>query len=157
MYSIINKLIKAWEEITLVTQGKSSKHVKSKVTSKLNKLLDILNCICVIQLCSKNSCSSNCMENTHINCSCLKETKIIKTELIYIYYQRHKTGSLSCFQIGPPDIQEHNKLKAKAHRKQRAIKREKTLFQEEPTTSTVNVLLEKSSTKEDSSVGSCCE
>ena len=97
------------------------------------------------------------MENTHINCSCLKETKIIKTELIYIYYQRHKTGSLSCFQIGPADIQEHNKLKAKAHRKQRAIEREKTLFQKEPTTSTVNVLLEKSSTKEDSSVGSRCE
>ena len=80
-----------------------------------------------------------------------------KTELLFIYNQRQKTGSLSCFEIGPPDIREHNKLKAKAQRKQRTIEREKMLFQKEPSTFTGNVLLEKSSTAEDSSVGSCCE
>ena len=73
------------------------------------------------------------------------------------FSRRHKTRSLSCFHIGPPDIQEHNKLKFKAQRKQRAIEREKTLFQEKPSTSTENVLLEESSTEEDSSVESCCE
>ena len=85
--------------------------------------------------------------------------KIPKIELLYmyIYYQRQITGSLSCFQIGPPDIQEHNKLKAKAQRKQRTIEREKKLFQDESSTFAEDVLLEKSSTEEDSSVGSCCE
>ena len=64
---IINKLNKAWEETTLVEQSKSSKHAKNKVTSKLYKFFDILNCKRVIQLRSENSCSSNCTGDAHIN------------------------------------------------------------------------------------------
>ena len=83
---IINKLKKAWEETTLDAQGKLSKHVKNKIASKLNKLFDISNCKCVIQLCSKNSYSSNCTKIAQINCSCPKEMKIPNTELLFIYY-----------------------------------------------------------------------
>ena len=75
---IINKLKKAWEETILVAQSKSSKHAKNKITIRLNKLFDILNCKCVIQLSSKNSCSSNYTEDAHINCSCPKQRKVPK-------------------------------------------------------------------------------
>ena len=153
---IINKPKKVWEETPLVAQGKLSKHVKHKVTSKLNKLFYILNSKCVIQLCFENFYSSNCTENAHINFSCLKKIKISKTELLYLYYQRQKTGSLSCFKYGSPDIQERNKLIAKAQRKQRTIEREKRYFQKNHRY-LQNEILEESSIDEDSSVGSCCE
>ena len=48
--TIYAKIKEAWEQTTLVVQGKASKRMRDTTVSKLDKLFDIVNCKCIIAL-----------------------------------------------------------------------------------------------------------
>ena len=54
--TICAKIKEAWEQATLVVQGKASKRMRDTTVPKLDKLFDILNCKCIItRMSSKRS------------------------------------------------------------------------------------------------------
>ena len=97
--TIVNKLVKYWEQVRDVSSGRMNNAQKKEVlNSHLDKLLDLTRCRCTILTCPEATCMG-CKYEAHITCNCPKEIKLPKTELRFIKNQRDKVGDLSSFQI----------------------------------------------------------
>lgn len=109
--TILQKIQGSWEQTKNISLGRGNLYVKEAFTSKLDHLLDILNCKCKIFLCSEFGCpaDADCKKEAHINCTCPKDMKIPVKELAFIKGQRDKIGSIGPHQIGLPDVPEHKR------------------------------------------------
>ena len=56
--------------------------------------------------CEESKTGKKCKQGAHILCSCPREEKLPKLELLFIYKQRQKTGEIGGMQIGRPDFPE---------------------------------------------------
>lgn len=111
------KLKSLWERAINVASGRAKLAEKDKFMEGLDKLVDILNCKCKIQLCSEVSCQKQCVGGVHIECKCPREVKIPPLELAFIKAQREKTGKHSTLQIGQVDVSESARLCMSAEKK----------------------------------------
>ena len=108
--TIVNKLVKYWEQVRDVSSGRMNNAQKKEVlNSQLDKLLDMTQCRCTILTCPEATCMG-CKYEAHITCNCPKEIKLPKTELRFIKDQRAKVGDLSSFQIITKNVIESNRL-----------------------------------------------
>ena len=118
--------------------GKSAKVPQRERTAfygDLDKLFNILVCGCNFISCNEaNCCEKNC-PNIHINCICLRESRIPKMELAYVKDQREKIGRKGCLQISTKDKKEtaiqEKALKRKQEDARRAEERERKKRKEE--------------------------
>ena len=94
---------------------------------KLDKLLDPLYCKCQpIQECSEVGClgskqKPSCLVGAHLTCSCPRDNKIPKLELLFVKSQREKKGEKAGLQIASADFKEDkvpisNKIMCRLHR-----------------------------------------
>ena len=94
--SIERKLINEWEKSNLAARGKLSTDQTADLQEKLDKLLDPLYCKCQpIQECSEVGClgskqKPSCLVGAHLTCSCPRDNKIPKLELLFVKSQREK-------------------------------------------------------------------
>ena len=111
--SLENRLVEAWDKVSLVARDKASKLVVKTWEDKLDKLLDITTCRCVITLCTDPS--SPCSEQlepckapggAHIKCTCLLPFKLPPPELAWILKQRIKVREVSEMAIAGNDAKE---------------------------------------------------
>lgn len=100
------KLKTLWEEANKVSLGRAKQQEKDKFMEKLDKLVDLLTCKCIIRSCAETQCNSACVSSVHIFCDCRRDTKIPFIELAFIKGQREKVGSVGPHQIGSVDFQE---------------------------------------------------
>ena len=84
------KLEKYWERAKLAARGSLKANLKAELEQKLDKLLDPLKCFCQpIQKCCDVGCLGRkqkppCLGVGHLTCSCPKESKIPKLELLFV-------------------------------------------------------------------------
>ncbi|KAG7162901.1 hypothetical protein Hamer_G027851, partial [Homarus americanus] len=86
------KLTKLWHKAVETSLGKGNLARKNEFLHTLDTLFDILTCKCSIQLCSESNCSHSGKRenNSHIDCGCPREKKILVLELEFIKAQRTK-------------------------------------------------------------------
>ena len=122
--SLERRLEKEWDRALLVRQGRAKKSQKAELESKLDKLLDILTCHCQpTQPCSDVGClgpkaDPKCRNGAHLDCDCLRESKIPKMELMFIKTQRDKIGEKGGMQISLGDKKEDARQRARVARKE---------------------------------------
>ena len=125
--SMERRLEKEWEKSKLAARNKLNKDQKAELEKKLDKLLDPLICICQpIQKCSDVGClgpkqEPPCQVGGHLTCSCPKENKIPKIELLFVKSQRAKDGERGGMQIASVDVKEDLRQRKEAARKGSAI------------------------------------
>ena len=91
---------------------------------KLDMLLDITKCHCQIEPCSVNPpCTDpktgrKCKQGAHITCTCPREERLPKLELLFIHKQREKIGDKGGMQIAAPDVPESKRQNALLARKE---------------------------------------
>jgi hypothetical protein len=123
-YGIEKKLKLAWE----TAQKIASKHITKQnqikaFEEKLDKLLDITKCKCVILLCQESGCPG-CEQGAHITCSCPTEEKIPLLEIRFMFDQREKTGDKGAMMISTSvDMIEQKKKEKKEARAELELKR----------------------------------
>ena len=126
-YAMERRLEKEWERAKLAARNKLNKVQKAELESKLDTLLDPLMCICQpIQKCSDVGClgpkkEPPCLVGGHLTCSCPKENKIPKLELLFVKSQRAKVGERGGMQIASVDVKEDLKERKEAARKESVI------------------------------------
>jgi hypothetical protein len=91
---IKTKLKAVWDQANKVSAGRARLEEKERFLNKLDRLLDILTCKCEIKSCADVGCSSACVSEAHIDCTCSKDAKIPVIELAFIKGQREKVGSV---------------------------------------------------------------
>ena len=115
--SIFNKINLLWTKANDFANGKLRKSVREEFIGNLDKLFDIIKCTCPIVLCNAvNFPCNGCNLGAHISCKCNIEFKILKQDLIWVYYQRLKTGERSQFQFGGVDLVESKRQYKRAQR-----------------------------------------
>ena len=94
--SVKKKLMDAWGKASDITMRRITKQkIISSFEEKLDKLLDLTVCQCVIELCV-GVCSSTRCSGFHISCDCSREIKLPVLELKWILDQRSKKGEKMC-------------------------------------------------------------
>ena len=108
--TLVKKIKNILEQGMEVARGRVKLAKKQAFIDKLDKLLDILNCKCTIQLCVELGCvkkgDSRCRMDAHADCTCTKEFKIPVLELAFIKAQREKEGSTGAMQMAGVDTPE---------------------------------------------------
>ena len=132
---LFSKVKKLWDDAVKASLGKGKLVEKQRFISKLDKLVDILNCKCPIKLCTELGCvkegEDRCKKDAHAECNCEREFKIPQLELAFVRAQRVKEGSAGSLHIGGSDIRESrrqmealkNKEKEKTAKEKAADKR----------------------------------
>ena len=116
---IKTKLKAVWDQANKVSAGRARLEEKERFLNKLDRLLDILTCKCEIKSCADVGCSSACVSEAHIDCTCSKDAKIPVIELAFIKGQREKVGSVGPHQIGPVDFHETKRQKLQRERQEK--------------------------------------
>ena len=114
--SLERKLSNFWELSKRAAHKKLYGEKKDKLEEKLDSLLDIINCKCVIMLCAEAGCCPPCSRQAHIDCSCPKQAKIPVIELSFVLAQRTKKGEKGKIMIAGADYVEDAKQTAKRAR-----------------------------------------
>ena len=116
--STSRKIKQKWENLVAVANGRCSAAVRKRRLEELDKIFDIVCCKHEIFLCGdeKSNCTG-CNIGAHISCSCAKDSKIPKIELLWLHSQRNKIGERSSFQISQPDMKESEKQNKAEKRK----------------------------------------
>ncbi|KAG7163873.1 putative leucine zipper transcription factor-like protein 1-like 6, partial [Homarus americanus] len=122
---IKSKMKALWNVALKVSMGNVNLQVKPKFMMKLDKLVDILTCHCVMRSCSELGCNPVCNSEVHIDCRCRKEQKIPVQELAFIRGKREKVGSVGSHQMGLADRPETRKQEARQKRKAEEKRRRK--------------------------------
>lgn len=115
--SMERRLMKEWERTRLAARNKLDTNQKAELEARLDGLLDPLHCTCKpILLCKETGCEGlkgtpPCKLGAHLpSCTCPREMKIPKLELLYVRSQRAKTSEKEAMQMGLADF----KVEAKA-------------------------------------------
>lgn len=91
--AIRQKIIRGAERADEYDRKKLAAKSKAIFLKTIDKLFDILKCVCPIVYCSRVDCpKTQCCEGAHITCKCT--TKIPVAELRFLKDQREKTGLL---------------------------------------------------------------
>jgi hypothetical protein len=123
--SLQRSLEKDWKKAKDIVWKRLNK--KSEIATfeaRLDKLLDISKCRCEIQLCAvkppceESKAGKKCKQGAHISCSCPREEKLPKLELLFIYKQREKTEEIGGMHTGRPDFPESTRQATYLVRKQ---------------------------------------
>ena len=118
------RLENEWETAKLAARGRLKANLKAELEQRLDKLLDPLKCFCQpIQKCTDVGCLGRkqkppCLGGGHLTCSCPKESKIPKLELLFVKSQRAKVGESGGMQIASVDFKEDTRQKKAAARKE---------------------------------------
>ncbi|KAG7154935.1 hypothetical protein Hamer_G031736, partial [Homarus americanus] len=120
------KLTKLWHKAVETSLGKGNLARKNEFLHTLDTLFDILTCKCSIQLCSESNCSHSGKRenNSHIDCGCPREKKILVLELEFIKAQRTKAEGQGSMQMGSIDYSETKKQIANAKKREQIRERE---------------------------------
>lgn len=78
------KLKALWDEANKASLGQTKHKEKDRFMEKLDKLVDLLTCKCIIRSCAETQCNSVCVSSVHISYDCRKGTKIPVIELAFI-------------------------------------------------------------------------
>ena len=104
--SIQNKLIKKWERIRKVSDGRCSEEIAHDAINELDSVFDIIVCKHEIVLCDNDEQCNGCDYKAHIKCDCPLKVKIPKLELEWVFHQRTKITEKSSLQISTADKKE---------------------------------------------------
>ncbi|KAG7169392.1 hypothetical protein Hamer_G030716, partial [Homarus americanus] len=128
------KLTKLWHKAVETSLGKGNLARKNEFLHTLDTLFDILTCKCSIQLCSESNCSHSGKRenNSHIDCGCPREKKILVLELEFIKAQRTKAEGQGSMQMGSIDYSETKKQIANAKKREQIREREQKKKMKKP-------------------------
>ena len=130
--TLSRRIEKRLTAINKVAKGKASKAETSKALSELDTLCDICVCQHDIYLCNNTDVKcSGCEFKAHIQCDCVKEVKVPRNELQWLYYQRHKKTEISQIQITRQDSTENKKEEVKFKNVVNRKKRSQSLITKE--------------------------
>lgn len=131
--ALAERIEKSWNVLRSICHGRETK--KKFVDSwneKLDKVFDIVKCKCNIYLCSdvesccgKVDCSSG---GAHITCTCEREFKVPKCDLLWLKGQRDKVGTVSKFRFGGIDKVESeriDKLRIRKEKEEESLAKQK--------------------------------
>ena len=156
--SICAKIKEAWEQTTLVAQGKASKRMGDTTVSKLDKSFDILNCKSIITPCSNFHCSTECQVNVYMQYTCPKNAKNFDKGITLDLLSTAKGWNYQQFLNRKSRISEHKRLQRKEHRGQQELEKEKQqAYREKRPVLETPMDFEDSSSEANSSVESECE
>ena len=112
--AIADRIEKSWKILLSICHGREKKKTEDVWAQKLDKLFDITKCKCLIVLCAdpeshcdSTSCDSN---GAHINCSCERQLKLPKYDLVWVKDQREKVGTKSSHQFGKVNKVESDRI-----------------------------------------------
>jgi hypothetical protein len=124
--SLERSLERDWEKAKLASRNRLSKGQKEELESRLDCLWDPLTCRCQpILPCKEAGCLGPkarppCRLDAHLpSCSCPKEAKIPKLELLYVKSQRAKKTEKEGMQLGLEDVKEDIRQKKEVARKEK--------------------------------------
>ena len=123
------KLKDIWEKALTFAKGRGKLKDKDMFNLKLDRLMDILYCKCLILLCSEFGCLGKkqdpvCHQEAHAKCKCKQGEKIPGMELMFVRAQRSKFGSLSTHMIAGADLPESRKQESDILKKEEKKKAE---------------------------------
>ena len=93
--SLICKVERKWQILTNIAgkRGKVSEKQRSSFADELDKLFNILVCICEFVNCSATKCTEEDRTAVHINCNCARDSKSPQNgTCLYMKDQREKVG-----------------------------------------------------------------
>ena len=106
---VCQKIVRAYKSAQDVSRhhgsggSNSSKKVKA-LSSKLDKLFDLIKCQCPVVSCeSYKNCKKKPCEKIHFDCKCDIEYKIPEIEMEFVVDQREKVGEHGKFMMGQVD------------------------------------------------------
>ena len=112
--AIADRIEKSWKILLSICHGREKKKTEDVWAQKLDKLFDITKCKCLIVLCAdpESHCdSTSCYSNgAHTNCSCERQLKLPKYDLVWVKDQREKVGTKSRHQFGKVDKVESDRI-----------------------------------------------
>ena len=121
----------------LVRSGGSASSPKMVAfQAKCDKLFDLIICKCKILSCEESKCDG-CEYSAHINCSCKKDKKIPRVELLYVMDQRSRRGDKGQFQIADLDKVVTSDMQKTINRKAKDNKSSKPTKSDSPPPPTV--------------------
>ena len=91
---------------------------KKSFLDTIDSLIDILKCKCKISTCSTNNCAG-CEFNAHIECTCPKEAKIPKIELVFLADQRNSKENGRKLMIALKDTKETSRMELRNQRQKK--------------------------------------
>ena len=97
--SLKERLQTAWKTGQEIAQRKTNKAKVKMFDEKLDKLVDITKCKCTIKTCAEFDCQG-CQLGAHITCTCPREVKLPKLDLLFLKAQRDKVGEKGSMMIG---------------------------------------------------------
>ena len=104
--SIKNKIIRSMDTAQAINLKKLSKKQKDIFYQKLDKLFDLLVCLCPIEDCPGDTCRRKKCPGVHVDCFCERKDRIPEIELEFVRDQRLKVGHRGKMQMGKPDRKE---------------------------------------------------
>ena len=107
---IIEKMADVWSDARNYANNRLKKIKKKSFLDTIDSLIDILKCKCKISTCSTNNCAG-CEFNAHIECTCPKEAKNPKIELVFLADQRNSKENGHKLIIAPKDTKETSRIK----------------------------------------------
>ena len=115
--AIWKRLMTAWDKGSEVSRNRVKKEVADAFYARLDKLLDITVCQCLISPClDVGSCNKKC-RGFHIACSCPQPVKLPVLELEWINDQRNKDSEKGGMQMTLVDQKEVARLNKALKRK----------------------------------------
>ena len=112
---IIEKMTDVWSDARNYANNRLKKIKKKSFLDTIDSLIDILKCKCKISTCSTNNCAG-CEFNAHIECTCPKEAKIPKIELVFLADQRNSKENGRKLMIALKDTKETSRMERRYQR-----------------------------------------
>ena len=146
-YHVIDKMADIWSDARSYANNRLKKSKKKSLLDTIDSLCDILKCKCKISTCSTNNCAG-CEFKAHIECTCPKEVKIPKIELVFLADQRNSKENGRKLMIALIDIKENSRMELRYQRQKKDSDRLNTTidcFSESDQNDTIDVFSDSES------------